>query len=73
MYAKADVQWNTIKRIELTSDSTTILLHIKTETGTEEVYKCRSELPDYYHLRKLHPSDIIIPSGIVCGNKDLLI
>ena len=73
MYVKNDGQLKAIKRIALTSDSTTILLHIETETGTEEVYKCPSESPNYYHLRKLLSSDIYIPSDIVCGNKDFLI
>ena len=33
MYVKIDGQLKTIKRVELTSDSKTILLHIQTETG----------------------------------------
>ena len=37
MYVKIDGQLKTTKRIELTSDSKDILLHIETETGTEEV------------------------------------
>ena len=53
MYVKIDGQIEAIKRIKLTSDSTTILLHIETETGTEEVYNCPSESPNYRHLRKL--------------------
>ena len=73
MYVKIDGQLKTIKRIELTSDSTTILLHIETETGKEEVYNCPSESPNYYHLRKLLSSEIYIQSDIVCGNEDLII
>ena len=73
MYVKIDGQLKTIKRIELKSDSKTILLHIETETGTEEVYNCPSESPNYYHLRKLLPSEVCIPSGIVCGNENFII
>ena len=58
MYVKIDGQLKTIKRIELTSDSTAILLHIEIETGKEEVYNCPSESPDYYHLHKLLSSEI---------------
>ena len=46
MNAKIDGQLKSIKRIELTSDSTTILLHIQTETEIEEVYKCPSGSPN---------------------------
>ena len=70
MYVKTDGQLKTIKRIELTSDSTTILLHIETETRTEEVYNCPSESLNYYHLRKPLSSEIYNPSDIVCGNED---
>ena len=73
MYVKIDGQFKTIKRIELTSDSKTILLHIETEIGTEEVYNCPSESPNYYHLRKGLSSEIYIPSDIVCGNEDFII
>ena len=73
MYVKIDGQLKTIKRIELTSDSKNILLHIETETGTEEVYNCPSESPNYYHLRKLLSSEIDIPSDIVCANEDFVI
>ena len=65
MYVKIDGQLKVIKRIELTSDSKTILLHIETETVTKEVYNCPSESPNYYHLRKLLSSEIYIPSEIV--------
>ena len=71
MYVRIDGQLKAIKRTELTSDSSTILLN--TETGTEEVYKCPSETPNYYHLRKLLSSDLYIPSDTVCGNKDFSI
>ena len=50
MYVKNDGLLKAIKRIELMSDSTTILLHIETET--EEVYKCASESSNDYQLRK---------------------
>ena len=70
MYVKIDGQLKTIEGIELTSDSTTILLHIETETGKEEVYKCRSESHNYYHLSKLLSSEIYIPSDILCVNED---
>ena len=73
MYVQIDGQLKTIKRIELTSDSRTILLHIETETGTEGVYKCPSESPNYYHLRNFHSLEIYIPSDIVCGNEDFII
>ena len=73
MYEKTDEQIKAIKRIELTSDSKTILLHIETETGTEKVYNRPSESPNYYHLRKLLSSEMYIPSDIVCGNEDFFI
>ena len=72
MYVKIDGQVKTIKRNELTSDSKNILLHIETETGTEEVYNCPSESPNYYYLRKLLSSEIYIPSDIVCGNENFI-
>ena len=73
MYVKIDGQLKAIERIELMSDSTTISLHIETETGKEEVYNCPSESPNYYHLRKLRSSEIFIPSDIACGNEDFII
>ena len=73
MYVKIDGQLKSIRRIELTSDSTTFLIHSETETGIKEVYKCPSELSNYYRLRKVFSSDIYIPGEIVCGNKDFLI
>ena len=73
MYVKTDRKLKAIKRIELTSDSKTILHHNETETGTDEVYNCRSESPNYYHFRKLLSSDLYIPSDIVCGNEDFRI
>ena len=69
MYVKIDGQLKAIKRIELTYDSKTILLHIETDTGKEEVYNCLSESPNYYHLRRLLSSEIYIRSDIVCGNE----
>ena len=73
MYVKIDGQLKTIKRIELKSDSKTILLHIETGTGTEEVCNCPSESPNYYHLRKILSSEVYIPSDIVCGNENFII
>ena len=73
MYVKIDGQLKTIKRIELTSGSQTILLYIETETGKEEVFNCPSGSPNHYHLRKLLFSDIYIPSDIVCGNENFII
>ena len=45
MYVKIDGQLGTIKTIQLTSNSKTIVLHTATETGKEEVYNCLSESP----------------------------
>ena len=73
MYVKMDGKLKAIKRIELMSDSKTILLRIETETGTEEVYNCPSVSANYYHLRKLLCSEIYVPSDSVCGNKHFLI
>ena len=64
IHVKNDGQLKTIKRIELPSTLTTTLFHIEIETGTKEVYKCPSESPNYYYLRKLLSSDIYIPSDI---------
>ena len=73
MYVKIDGHLKTIKKIELTSDSKTILVHSETETGKEEVYICPSESPYYYHLRKLLSSELYIPNDIVCGNQNFII
>ena len=73
MYVKIDGQLKAIKKIELTSDSKTVLLQIETETGTEELYKCPSESANSYHLRKLLSSKTYVPSDIVCGNEKLKI
>ena len=70
MYVEIDVNLKAVKGNKVTSDSKTILLHIKTETRREEVYKSPSESPSYKHLRRLLLSDLYIPSDIVCGNKD---
>ena len=70
MYVKNDGQLESIKRNELTSGSTTILHHIESETGTEDVYRCPTESLNYYHLRKLFSSAIYIPSDIFCWNKN---
>ena len=73
MYVKIDGQLKTTKRIELTSDSKTIRLHIETETGKEVVYNCPSGSPNYYHWRKLLSSEIYIPCDSVCGNENFSI
>ena len=73
MYVEIDGQLKTIKRIELTSDTKTILLHIQTKAGKEEVYNCPSGSRHCYHLRKLLSSGIYIPSDIVCGNETFTI
>ena len=73
MYVKIDGELKKVKRIEIKSDATTILIHTKTETGIEEEYKCYSDSPHYYHLRRLLSADIYIPSDIVCGNKENII
>ena len=70
MYVKIDGELKSIKRIELKSDSTTILIHTITEEGLEEEYKCYFDSPNYYHLRCLLSADIYIISDIVCGNKE---
>ena len=58
MDVEIDGQLKTIKRMELSSDSTTILLHIKIEIGQKEVYECPSGSPKHYQLRKLLSSEI---------------
>ena len=73
MYVKIDGQLKTIKRIELTSNSKTILLHTVTEAGKEEVYNCPPGSPHYYHWHKFLSSEIYIPSDIDCGNETLTI
>ena len=73
MYVKIDGKLKKVKRIEIKSDATTILIHTKTETGLEEEYKCYSDSPNYYHLRNLLSADIYIPSDIFCGNKEHII
>ena len=73
MYVKIDGKLKKVKRIEIKSDATTILIHTKTETGLEEEYKCYSDSPKYYQLRSLLSADIYIPSDIVCGNKEHII
>ena len=73
MYVKIDGELKKVKRIEIKSDATTIVIHTKTETGLEEEYKCYSDSPNYYHLRRLLSADIYIPSDIVCGNKENII
>ena len=47
MYVKIDGELKSIKRIELKSDATTIVLHTVTEEGQEEEYKCYSDSPNY--------------------------
>ena len=69
MYVKIDGQIKAIKRTELRSDSKTTPLHIETEARKEEVYKCPSESPNYFHLGKLLSSEIYIPSDIACQKR----
>ena len=73
MYMKIDRELKKVKRIEIKSDATLIVIHTKTETGLEEEYKCYSNSPNYYHLRRLLSADIYIPSDNVCGNKEHII
>ena len=73
MYVKIDGELKKVKRIEIKSDATTIIIHTKTETGIEEEYKCYSDSPNYYLLRRLLSADIYIPSDIVRGNKENII
>ena len=73
MYVKIDGQLKKVKRIEIKSDATTILIHTKTEKGLKEEYKCYSDSPNFYHLRSLLSADIYTPSDIVCGNKEHII
>ena len=70
MYVKIDGELKSIKRIELKSNATTILIHTITDEGLEEEYKCFSDSPNYYHLRCLLSADIYIISDIICGNKE---
>ena len=72
MYVKIDGQLKKVKRIEIKSDATTILIHTETETGLKEEYKCYSDSPNYYHLRSLLSADIYIPSDIVCGKENII-
>ena len=73
MYVKIDGELKSIRRIELKSDSTTILIHTITDEGLEEEYKCHSDSPNYYHLSCLLSADIYIISDIICGNKEHII
>ena len=70
MNVKTDGDLKKVKRIEIKSDSKTILMHTETETGLQEEYKCYSDSPNYYHLRSLLSAVIYIPSDIVCGNDE---
>ena len=70
MYVKIDGELKKVKRSEIKSDATTIVIHRETETGLEEKYKCYSDYPNYYHLRNLLSADIYIPSDTVCGSKE---
>ena len=55
MYVNIDGQLKSSKRIELSSDSATILIHTERQTGMEEVFKCPSDSPIPYHLRNFFP------------------
>ena len=71
MYVKIDGELKSIKKIELKSDATTILIHTLADEGMEEEYKCHSDSPNYHHLRCVLSADIYIISDIICGNKVL--
>ena len=73
MYVKIDEELKSITKIELKSDSITILIHAITEEGLEEEYKCTPNSPNYYHLSCLLSSDIYQISDIVCDNKEHII
>ena len=73
MYVKFDREIEAIKKIELTSDSTTSLLHIESETGKKGLYNGPSESLNNYQLHRLLSSDLYIPSDIFCGNEKLII
>ena len=73
MYVKIDGQLKAVKRIELKSDSKTILLHIANGTGKEVMYICPSGSPNFYHLRKLFSSEIYTSSDIACRNDNFII
>ena len=73
MYVKIDGELKKVKRIEIKSDSTTIVIHTETETGLKEEYKCYSDSPNYYYLRILLSLGIYIPSDIICGNEEHII
>ena len=73
MYVKIDGELKTVERIEIKSDSTTILIHTKTKMVLEENYKCYPDCPNYYYLCKLLSVDICIPSDIICGNEEHII
>ena len=73
MYVKIEGELKKVKRSEIKSDSTTILIQAKRETGLEEGYKCYSDSPKYYEFCSLLSADIHIPSDFVCGNKEHII
>ena len=73
MYVKIDGELKSIKRIELKSDATTILIHTITDDGLEEEYRCFSDSPNSYHLRCRLSADIYIFSDILCGSKEHII
>ena len=73
MYVKIDGELKSMKRIELKSDATTILIHTITDEGLEEEYKCFSNSPNHYNLRCLMSADIYIISDIICGNEEHII
>ena len=73
MYVKIDGELKSIKRIDLKSDATTILIHTITDEGLEEEYKCFSDSSYYYHLRCLLCADIYRIGAIICGNKEHII
>ena len=73
MYVKIDGEFKSIKRIELKSDTATILIHTIEDEGREEEYMCFSDSPNYYHMRCLLSPDIYIISDNISGNKEHII
>ena len=66
---KIDGEVKSVKRIEVKSKSSVILIHSKTETGLEEEHKCYPDSPNYYHLRSLLSAVIYKPNNFFCRNE----
>ena len=73
MYVTIDGDLKSMKRIEMKSEATTILVHTLTEEGQEEEYNCFFDSRNYYHMRCFLSADIYIFKDIVCGNKHHII